>query len=650
MIQPTSFQHPQRYFACWIASCIVAISATAVPARAQFASALSLVPEATAGVVRVPNMPDFCNAWKTTTLSAFANDESMKAFVDAQRARTEQELLAADLKVGVKLRDLLEIASGEAVIAWLPFKDPKHPSAIAVIADIRGLKNKAQAAIDQVDKDLKAGGAKRTDVVHTDQTIQVYAIKPKPGQIKIEQIAISLSEDRIIASDRDSVVIAVLDSIAGKPAGPSLLDSAEYKRIVDQIADRPAHGLEGAAAGVTGLEWFARPLAMAKIAKDAVGVDRGSQIDVVNLLERQGFDAILAAGGRFTIAHRDFDLLHHGFILAPPVTNEPSKYKLAAQMLQFPVTKTEPIPDWVGKQIASYTRMNWNMPDAFWYSESLVNDAVGDEVFRDMLDGIRDDADGPKIDVAKNVIPNLGQHMIMLTDNQLPPSVASERLLVAIEVTNVALLRDAVKRAMEVEPDATLIEGVPGAEVYRVLHTDEPADFDDKLFDDLGLGEEPDPDAAPPLLNQWAITVAENNGKPGGYLLFSSHPDLLVETANRIISGAKDGLAETAEFKNVGEHLIAIGGDESSVKRMVRNDLSLRIKYMQFRDGKLRESDSLLAAIIKRSFDNVKDESEDPLGGKNLPEFGKIEKYLRPAGTFVRSIKDGWLLDGFLLK
>ncbi len=628
----------------------MALTATVPALGNNFASALSLVPEATAGVIRVPSMPDFCTAWKTTTLSAFANDESMKAFVDAQRARAEQELLAADLKVGVKLRDLLEIASGEAVIAWLPFKDPKHPSAIAVIADIRGLKNKAQASIAQVDSDLKAGGAKRTDVAHGDQTIQVYALKPKPGQLKIEQVAISLSDERIIAADRDSVVVGVLDAIAGKPAGPSLLDSAEYKRIVDQIADRPAQGLEGAAAGVPGLEWFARPLAMAKIAKSALGVDRGSQIDVVNLLERQGFDAILAAGGRLTIAHRDFDLLHHGFILAPPVTNKPSKYKLAAQMLQFPVTKTEPIPDWVGKDIASYTRMNWNIPDAFWAVETLVNDAVGDEIFRDMLDGIRDDEDGPKIDVAKNVISNLGQHVIVLTDNQLPASGASERLLVAVEVTNVAALRDAVKRAMDVEPDATLIDGAPGTEVYRVLRTDEPSDFNAELFDDLGLGDEPNPDAAPPLLNQWAITVAKNDGKPGGYLLFSSHPDLLVETANRIVSGAKGGLAETAEFKNVGAHLIAIGGHEFSVQRMVRTDRSLRIKYTQFREGKLRESDSLLATIIKRSFEKVKDQSEDPFGGKNLPPIEKIEKYLRPAGTFLRTIKDGWLLDGFLLK
>ncbi|MGV3486064.1 MAG: membrane or secreted protein [Planctomycetaceae bacterium] len=618
------------------------------------AELLSLIPDTAAGTVRVPNMPEFCKAWKTTTLSALANDESMKAFVDAQRIRAEQEMLAADLNVGIKLRDLLEIASGEAVLAWLPFKDARRPFSLAVVADTRGLKAEAQKAIDQVDADLKAGGATRNDVKYGADTIRVYALKPKPGQIKIEQVAIMLNDERIIASDRDSVVTSLLDAVAGKSTVPKLVDSEDYKHILRELGERQAAAKNGqdagANVGVMGLEWFARPIAMARIIKDAVGVDRGRQVNVLNLLERQGFDAIRAAGGQLTIGHRDYDLLHHGFVLAPPVTSEPSKYKLAARMLQFPNAKNEPIPAWVGDQIASYTRLNWNMDEAFWAAETLVNDAVGDEIFRDVFDGIRDDEDGPKIDVAKNVIPNLGEHLIMLTDNELPVSETSERLLVAIEVTDVAALRDAVKRAMEVEPDATLIEGVQGAEVYRVLRSDEPADFDAELFDDLGLGEEPDPNAPPPLLNQWAITVAAEPGQSRGYLVFSSHPELLIETAGRILSTPDKGLGDTDEFKQVGTKLVEIGGQEFAGHRMVRLDHSLRVKYALLREGKLRDSDSLLASVFRRTFEKFEDEGDDPLGAKKLPPFAEVEKYFRPAGTVIRTVKDGWLLDGFLLK
>ncbi len=648
MIQSTYSRLWQLSSSCWFAACLLGLM-TSLSASAQ-ADELSLIPDTAAGIIRVPNMPEFCQAWKKTTVSAFANDEAMKPFVDAQRQRAEQELLAADLKVGIKLRDLLEIASGESIIAWLPFKDPRRPYSIAVVADTRGFKDKALKAIAQVDADLIAGGAKRTDVKFGDDTIRVYAIKPKPGQIKIEQVAITLNDDRIIAADRDSVVTGLLEAVAGKSTVPRLVDSPDYKRIVAQIAERPAIAEQGADAGVLGLQWFGRPLAMARILKDAIGIDRGKQVNVVNLLERQGFDAIRAAGGQFTIGHKEYDLLHHGFVLAPPVTKEPSKYKLAARMLQFPNTTTEPMPTWVGDQIASYTRLNWNMQEAFWAAETLVNDAVGDDIFRDMLNGIRDDEDGPRIDVDKNVIPHLGEHLILLTDNVLPADATSERLLVAIEVTNAKAFSNAVKRAMEVEPDASLMEGVEGAEVYRVLKSDEPADFDSKLFDDLGLGEEPNTNAPPPLLNQWAITVIGSQDKPGGYLVFSSHPELLVETANRMIANPAQGLGDTAEFKLIGEQLIAIGCDEFAMQRMVRMDVAFRAKYMLLRDGKLRDSDSLMATIFKRAFEKVKVEGDDPLGAKKLPPFETIEKYFRPAGTFLRTTDDGWMLDGFLLK
>ena len=43
-------------------------------------------------------------------------------------------------------------------------------------------------------------------------------------------------------------------------------------------------------------EWFARPFEMGRI-RESLDVDRGNDIDILNLLENQGFDAIKVAGG-----------------------------------------------------------------------------------------------------------------------------------------------------------------------------------------------------------------------------------------------------------------------------------------------------------------------------------------------------------------
>lgn len=651
MTHPPKIQFLASLNARWIAVCLLGLMVgfSLPAAAAEYASPISLIPDTAAGAVRVPNMPEFCEAWKTTTLHKFVNDPSMQEFVEAQRSKAEQQLLAADLKVGIKPRDLLEIASGEVVVAWLPFTDPRRPFSVSVIADVRGFKDKAVAAIEQVDKDLKAGGAVRKDVTYGADTVRVYALKQKPGQLKIEQVAICLNDDRLIASDRDSVVTAVLDSVAGKSTAPRLIDSEDRTRVLSQVKEQVAAD-KPAAEGVVGLEWFARPISMGRILKEAIGIDRGRQVDVLSLLERQGFDAVRAAGGQLTIGSADFDLLHHGFVLAPPTTKEPSKYKLAAKMLQFPNSKKASIPTWVSDKIASLSRMNWEMDEAFWASETLINDAFGDEIFRDIFDGIRDDEDGPKIDMQKKVVPNLGKHIYMLTDNNLPASEKSERLLVAIEVIDTVAIRDAVKRAMEVEPDAALVEGVPGVDIYRVQRTDEPSDFDSELFEDIGLGDGPDPNAPPPLLNQWAIAVVDSGAKGAGYLVFSSHPELLVETVKQMKAAQGPSFANAADVQKVVEHLNEISGEEIAMSRIVRTNLSLRVKYMLLREAKLRESDSLLASLARRMFDDIKDEQDELLQTKKLPPFESVEKYFRPGGSCVKTVADGWIISGFLLK
>src|SRR5690606_38956682 len=154
-----------------------------------------------------------------------------------------------------------------------------------------------------------------------------------------------------------------------------------------------------------------------------------------------------------------------------------------------------------------------------------------------------------------------------------------------VETTNAAAVRQAVRQAMEVEPDATLIpSGVAGVDVYRVLRTDEPSDFEAELFDDLGLGADLDSEAPPPLLNQWAITVIEDtaaaDGRSGsGYLMFSAHPELLLETIGRIGTAATDGFGDQPDVQAVTEHLLALGGQERMFERIARTNLALRAKY-----------------------------------------------------------------------
>ncbi|MGI9473867.1 MAG: membrane or secreted protein, partial [Rubripirellula sp.] len=514
-------------------------------AGANYVPAIELLPDSLAGLVRIPNMPRFCAAWEKTSIGQLFEDESMQPFIESQRSRAKNYLESFDNKVGLRPEDLYEIASGEVVISWLPFdNDKRRPYTMCVVADIRGLKAKADGAMDKIDNDLTSGGWIRNDVEHQGQQVRIYNTKPKPGQLKVEQVAVTLSDTRIIAADRDSVVTDLLDAIAGEPKGEAIAKLENFKTVLSR-SGKAIQGPIQNGGGTISLEWFAKPFQMARILRESFEVDRGNQVDIIKLLENQGFDAIKAAGGIFALAGKKFDILHRGSILAPPTTGEPSKYEMAAQMLQFQNTPLESVPAWVAADVASFNRLNLQFEEAFWASETLINEAFGDEIFRDIIEGIRDDEDGPQIDIAKNVLPNLDDQVILITDNTLPTNLNSERMLIAIRVSNADAIKQAINKAMKVEPDASIMDVLPGVEIWRVQRGEGDDDFDAELFKDLeiGFGDE-DAEEAPPLLDHWAIAMVDKGkGSDVPYLMFSNHPDFLVKVAKRILAGGDAGLA-----------------------------------------------------------------------------------------------------------
>jgi len=615
-----------------------------------YVPAIRILPDSVAGLVRMPSVPDFCNAWRKTHFGQLVQDPAVQPFIEAQRDRVIDYFDAIDNRVGLKPDDLYYIASGEAVAAWLPFeKDKRRPFSLVVIADIRGKPQEADDAMATLDADLKAGGASRKDVEHAGQNVRVYKIKPKPGQIKIEQVAITLDDARIIASDRDTVVFDLLDALNGKMAGKPISELADFRDVLTRSSRAMQQPFTEGDSTVA-VEWFAHPFQMGRILRETFEVDRGTQIDILNLLERQGFDAIRAAGGIAAIAGKKYDILHRGYILAPPTTKLPSKYEKAARMLQFPNGDLGDLPNWISEDTASVGRFRLKIEEAFLAAESLVDDALGDKIFKPTLDGIREDTDGPQIDILNNVLPALGDEVLLISDNTLPADIQSERLLVAIQVTNPESIKEAIRKAMEVEPDASQLDLVPGVELWQVERGEGADDFEDEIFGDLGFEEE-DVEEIDPLLDHWAIgMVPKTEGSDHAYLMFSSHPALLVETVERIQTGIPGGFAQLPEVQEVRSAMEDLEPDSVAMNRIGRSKLGIRTKYELFRQGKLRESDSILATVIRRLFKEEEGVAPEDLDSAKLPPIDQIEKYLPNGGNFTRTEADGWSINGFMLK
>jgi hypothetical protein len=608
----------------------------------SFVSAIDLLPASTAGVVRIPELPAFCDAWKRTQLGELLASPEMKPFLDEQRERASDYFETLDNKIGLKPEDLYDIASGEVAIAWMSFKDDKRrPYTLSVIADVRGRKAKADAAAEKIDIDLKAGGATRRDVKVGDETIRVYRTKPKPGQLKIEEIALSWNSFRMIASDREQVVKDLLDVVAGKSPQREFSKRESFQSVQTDSFQAIKDAKEKKATVCW--EWYAEPFAMGRILREVFEYDRGGNLDVLQLLERQGFGVIEALGGVGVVAGERFDVLHRGVVLAP------GKLTKAARMLQTMNAKRQGVPAWPTAESGAFYRLNWDVEPSFWAAESLVNEALDDDLFRPMIEGIRDDPEGPQIDLAKDFLPNLDNEVILVTDNTLPAGPESDRMLIAVRIKNAETVAKVVRKAMEVEPDATMLD-VVDFEVWKVEQGEGDEDIDAELAE-LGFGEDLEAEETTPLLNHWAIAVVTGH-KPDGadYLMFSSHPDLLIKFGKRVQSAAvANAMNATDATKRVVGGFEQLGVQEVAFDGVYHPSISLRARYELLRKGKLQDSQSLISKLLRRMVEQDEDGRPDPMQAGKLPPFEKVKEFLSSGGTAWKRTETGWSMTGFLL-
>jgi hypothetical protein len=75
-------------------------------------------------------------------------------------------------------------------------------------------------------------------------------------------------------------------------------------------------------------------------------------------------------------------------------------------------------------------------------------------VFRDVLDSLRDDPEGPRIDMEKDLIAHLGSRATILSDNEFPIGPKCERKVVAFEVTDEAKVITAIGKLIAADKDA----------------------------------------------------------------------------------------------------------------------------------------------------------------------------------------------------
>jgi hypothetical protein len=596
-------------------------------------AAENLLPSTTKGFLSVASVDQLRDSWNKTQLGQLMADPTMKPFIEDFRLQIQQKWTQTHQKLGITWDDLDGVPAGEIAVAMI--LPSATEVAFAITVDVTGHQEQASALLEKINKNMIGKKAVQTTRNVQGATVNVFDI-PQREDIPARQVVYFVKDDLLAASDNLKVIEGILarqaqvntDSLATLPAFEAIT-----KRCSTAAGALAPHA-----------RWFVEPFGYADAVRLASEQPRRKGTDMLKILRGEGFTAIQGIGGFINFSADPYEVLHRTLVFAPGNTAGGERFTLAARMLEFPNGENFAPPNWVPRDVASYASLNLNVKNAFESSKTLVNEIVGDEVFEDVLESIRTDENGPKIDIRRDVIALLGNRITIISDLQLPITPKSERLLVAVETTNEKHLAEVIKNWMETDPDTKRRE-INGHVVWEIV--DEKAELPMVTIENSplsvgggGADEEP---AEKPLLPNSAVTVAF------GQLFVATHIDILTKVLTE--AGNREKLDYSADYARVQAEMARLAQPQQFAQTFTRTDDAFRGVYELLRTGRMPEAESMVGKLLNALMGEGKEGvlRTQRIDGSKLPEYDLVRRYLGPAGTTMTTEANGWFLTGFLL-
>jgi hypothetical protein len=532
---------------------------------------------------------------------------------------------------GLTLDDLKAVAGGEVAAAVIEL--PPDQWGWALLVDTSGHLDEAEALLETVSQRLVGAGAAQKRSIVAGAPVLTFHLPPQGGLDGDRKRLYFLQGDLLGLANDVRVVRDILSRAAGQGTD-SLAEMQSFQTVMGRCG-------KDAGQSVPQVRWFVEPLGALRaveafVAKRRQAHGRHTGKSLADVLQKTGYLAIEAVGGYVEIGGRSCDLLHRTFVLArPPFDN--NREPLAPQA-------------WVPQDVTTYL--------TFYSDIGYVFDSVGpvfDEVFgegetgawEDVLDGLKNDRNGPQIDLRTELIDHLSDRVTALVDHQSPVSPTCEQFLLAIETTNPAavakglekLFRDDSNMRRRRAGECLVWEAVPKeAAPVPTISLEMPA-----LMPDLSdVRESPVADQAESLMGNVAITVAHGN------LMVASHRDFL----DRILTQPQrpGTLAESPEFAVVDATLKDLGVGTSCACVFSRPAEELRVSYELWRQSKMPENETMLGRLFCRLVSNRGSMYPRQADALELAEYAHLIGRLGPAGHFGVCEENGWFFKGFILR
>jgi len=636
--------------ACGLAWCGLPTEA----ARAQgLVASEKVFPATTRAWLSIRDPQGFRERFDRSQYGQLVADPAMSAFIESCKSQITSNSQQRLAKLGLTLDDLAAVVGGEIAIAAI--EPQAGRMATVLVVDTSGREEAARRLVTQIGERLVERKATRIMLPDAPAELTVYQLPPEQDERRAtaprdRRVAFALAPSALVVGD-DAVQVGQAFTVLAK----GRVDNLASRPSFSQVMGRCGEALPAASAP---LMWFVEPLAFARLWQQANPPrEKRKGPDFVAILGRQGFDAVQGAGGAVAFSEGPHAVRHHTLIHAPPLegraADSPDRFDLAARMLRFPNAADVVPPAWVPRDTDGWFALQWDIQTAFAAAESLVDDVVGDKgVFEDVIASLKEDPDGPQIDVQKDLIASLGSRISLLTDHSEPLGTDSERLVIAVACQDESRVAATIAKVMNADGDMAQIE-IGGRTAWELvdrshaipkLEVETPGGAVTHADDDAAAGRRQRlREKEEKLLPHAAVTVAY------GHLLIASHRDILEKV---LAAGSGDNALDAAgDFRTMMVELARYAPGDVAARSFGREEESIRPAYELLKSGAMPKSKSMFGQLLNGILGDGKPGTvrEQKIDGSSLPDFDEVRKYFGTVGTVLENLPEGWLLTGVVL-
>jgi hypothetical protein len=616
-------------FACWL-----------VASMAMGQASDNLLPNTTKAYLSIANAREFDKQWRKTQIGQLMNDPVMDPFAKDLRRQFEDRMSSLRDRLGLTLDDVKEVPSGELALATI--QPAADEVATVLLMDVTGNLDKAQAMLKKAAANFARRGAKQSefDVGGVKALLFEIAINPTDPHPGPGKAVYFLHKNLLGAADHAPVMRDVMTRLTARQSKDALAQVPEFRAVMDRCK-KDAGPLAPLA------RWWIQPLGYVETIRTATPEQERRKGRTVPMLMRgQGFDSLKAIGGYVNFKIDKNEMFHRTAIYAP------RPYNKSMKMLSLPnVTEFTP-QRWVPRDVASYLSVYVDMLNAFDNFGPLFDEVVGEGketgIWADVLQSLKDDPNGPRIDLRKELIAHLGNRITVISDYQLPITTSSERLLYAVEAVDQKAVAAAITKWMQGDPGTKRRE-FQGHVIWEMVEPEEPEmpkvnlEAIPSVTPGHAKAKEEEQEKEIRLLPHAAVTVAH------GQLFIASHLDFLLKILPLV--DQRKMLARDIDYQTVNKNLDKMGVKAMALRAFTRTDEAYRPTYELIKQGKMPESETMLARMLNAFMGPGKKgvQRKQKLDASKLPDYQVVRRYLGSAGMILISEPDGWFAKGFTL-